>query len=588
MKNRILSNYFVLFGLSILMVFASCRKDSAFSEIDIETPSVKQTIETEAFGIITDRQGQPIENATVQLGFSTTQTDENGAFRINALAEAQRAVLKVTAFGYFDAYEAFQPVLNDIHKLDIQMIARVGGNNLLANNGGVVQVDGGGTITFQPGSFQNEDGTAYDGQVLVFASYLDPTDPELDAFMPADLMAEDASGQRQLLRSFGMIKAEIYASNGEKLQLSQPAELSFPIPSELQSAAPAEIPLWFFDTEKTLWVEEGMAVKEGSAYVGEVQHFTFWNCDIPQDFVNIEGTVETNTPNLPDLRVRITVISTNDSRTNNLTNKGEFAGAVPNNELLRLEIIDQCGNVVLTEQIGPFNTDQDLGVFQVSLDPMSFVNVSGTLLDCDGEPVSSGYGVIRGDGIVSSSFLTLSDGTFEGTLLNCGLTELEFFGVDLDANLRSESTYFDASANVDLGTINVCGEPIVESLVFNYGPNVHVVDNLSLGEIVYEPNLEIFSMFAQDDTGDGTVYYQIQIVHFTDTGAFTVNAYGSSLGDPDKEFSFNYTQGNIEIINLAYSQGEIFQAILTLDSITENVSGETFQNGSIEINATIQ
>jgi hypothetical protein len=70
---------------------------------------------------------------------------------------------------------------------------------------------------------------------------------------------------------------------GEKLQIStgNTAKLNFSIPSSLQAAAPNTIALWYVDEKTGLWKEEGMATKNGNAYEGDVKHFTYWNCDYP-------------------------------------------------------------------------------------------------------------------------------------------------------------------------------------------------------------------------------------------------------------------------------------------------------------------
>ncbi|WP_028872230.1 hypothetical protein [Psychroserpens burtonensis] len=51
------------------------------------------------------------------------------------------------------------------------------------------------------------------------------------------------------------------------------------------------------------WKEQGEAFKVGNKYFAEVNHFTWWNCDLPLDYVNLcfsitSGTSEASTPYL--------------------------------------------------------------------------------------------------------------------------------------------------------------------------------------------------------------------------------------------------------------------------------------------------
>ena len=83
---------------------------------------------------------------------------------------------------------------------------------------------------------------------------------------------------------------EMVDDAGNKLQLAsgQPAILTFTIPDTLLSLAPASIPLWYFNDSSGRWIQQGTAVKQGNTYVGQVGHFTYWNCDAPMGTVNFK------------------------------------------------------------------------------------------------------------------------------------------------------------------------------------------------------------------------------------------------------------------------------------------------------------
>ena len=86
-----------------------------------------------------------------------------------------------------------------------------------------------------------------------------------------------------------MMAVELQGASGESLNIAEgsTATLTFPIPQEILGNAPAEIPLWSFNENLGLWVEESVASLQGSNYVGEVSHFSFWNCDAPFELVEL-------------------------------------------------------------------------------------------------------------------------------------------------------------------------------------------------------------------------------------------------------------------------------------------------------------
>lgn len=67
--------------------------------------------------------------------------------------------------------------------------------------------------------------------------------------------------------------------------------MTFPIPETMRDNPPPTIPLWYFDDESGLWVEEGIATLQGDVYVGEVGHFSWHNLDVPAERVSISGKV---------------------------------------------------------------------------------------------------------------------------------------------------------------------------------------------------------------------------------------------------------------------------------------------------------
>lgn len=133
----------------------------------------------------------------------------------------------------------------------------------------------------------------YSGIVTVVAAYLNPTSPDFMARMPGDLVAENSEGKTGALISYGMGHIELLGSGNQKLKIKEgkKAKLTLPIPESAVASAPATMEMWSWDEQKGIWKAEGMGVKEGGDYVGEVGHFSIWNFDIWNPFRYIPLTV---------------------------------------------------------------------------------------------------------------------------------------------------------------------------------------------------------------------------------------------------------------------------------------------------------
>src|SRR6185312_12452020 len=100
------------------------------------------------------------------------------------------------------------------------------------------------------------------------------------------------SNKRVVITSYGMLAVELESLTGEKLQIApgNTATLMIPVPPSVASSAPSTISLWYVNEQTGAWQEEGTAQKNGNFYVGEVKHFSFWNCDIGASGVTLSMT----------------------------------------------------------------------------------------------------------------------------------------------------------------------------------------------------------------------------------------------------------------------------------------------------------
>ena len=152
-------------------------------------------------------------------------------------------------------------------------------------------------------------GAGYTGKVKSEMVYLDPNNERFSEMMPGgDLAAVRSDNSSAQLVSYGMTDLNMYAENGDKLQLKDgsKAKLTFPIPAGMGENPPASIPLWSFNEKTGLWEEEGSAVLQGNVYVGEVAHFSWVNLDYPEKQGTVYGYVKDDTGKvLPGVRLSI-------------------------------------------------------------------------------------------------------------------------------------------------------------------------------------------------------------------------------------------------------------------------------------------
>lgn len=459
--------------LLILLIIVSCQKSATNGP---DTPDNEKEIVTAGIaGRILDENQQPVSGAVVKAGSLTATTDINGNFSINnASLDKNAGFIKVEKDGFFQGSRTIVVNEGAVNYISLQLIKRTVSGTVNGSSGGNITVQGGGSIVFTGNSFVNTAGnSAYTGAVSVSTFLLNPAASNFNEIMPGTLRGITTGNDQTGLQSFGMMAVELTGANGEKLQLAagKTATLTFPIPSALLSQAPNTIPLWSFNDTTGLWKEEGTATKQGNNYVGTVSHFSFWNCDIPVNFIHFKAIVKDQDGN-PFSSSRVTIQVTSDAVNANGSGytdaTGWVGGYVPKGKALKMKIYNKCNVLVYTKDIGPFNADADLGTITITNPTTGSVTISGTVTNCSAGPVTNGYVEVYLDSMYNRAAVT--NGSFSITISRCNNVlpvNASVIAYDMGNNQGgSSSTITVSSATVNAGQLSACGISLNEFLSY--------------------------------------------------------------------------------------------------------------------------
>lgn len=417
------------------------------------------TVTVNIGGRVLYESGMAAQGVTVRAGCGagiSTVTDNFGVFLLEGVtAHEELAHVTVEKEGYFTASRSFIPTENAadaISTVDIILLAKNLAGTVNALVGGTVNLEG-MSIQFPANAF-SRDGQPYAGPVRVSLNHIDPTSEDLHRQMPGMLMGV-MDDEPQLMLSYGMAGVELSDDAGNQVELAPGslATVRYPIAEGQEADAPPTIPLWWFDEELGYWVEEGEAQREGNDYVGQVAHFSWWNCDVPANFVLLKGNVLEQSSGAILNNAQIKLITADMGTGVTYTNSvGEFSGMVPVGQMLTLQVWLTCGplgaNVLVYEEaVGPFVTESGM---VVSVDDPDVKLVMGQLLDCTGMPVTEGYVWANGQ----IAFCVEGDFQF----MVCG-DSVAIRGVDLTTDFVSlYETIAVIQNNTQLDAITACLE----------------------------------------------------------------------------------------------------------------------------------
>jgi len=466
----------------LLLVFFSCRNDieDDGSITVMETPPViidnydpnSEIVEGTIYGKVYDENENPIADASIKYDGKTYKSDGEGRFFIeNEALDRQGTFFTVEAEGYFKGSRRIYPKDGAVNYAYVQLLEINNIGTFNSADGGNMLGDDGISISFTPNSISSATGDLYNGPVTVAAKWLDPTASNLGEIMPGSLLGLNSRVEEVSLVTFGMMAVELFDENGNKVNIAvgNTATLSFPVPQELLDDAPTEIPLWSFEDEQYgIWAEEGVATLQGDKYVGQVSHFSFWNCDAPFPLVYIEGQLVTaDGAPLSNVNIGIYPDGGETGAFGITDNEGFFAGKMPKGQdlILKVGYIDEdC--LFSSINLGSFDADTNVGEAKLQETGSDF-EISGSVVDCDNNPITNAL-IKLTVGNIKTEYLLHDDNTFSTSLLNCdNAAELTITVIDLENFTEGAPTTVAITPNVDFGELQACGVQLTEFFTLN-------------------------------------------------------------------------------------------------------------------------
>jgi hypothetical protein len=458
---------------TLLLSFTACQRaiqDPNPTSGSSNPISIDDNIQVRAGvrGIVVDENNNPVIGATVKSGTNTATTDRYGVFSFNNInISKENGHVQVEKAGFFTGHRTFPSTAGRTHNVRIKLLTKTNTGNFSATTGGTITLSSGGKMVMPANAITDASGNAYTGQVNIAMTWIDPSAADLSDRVMGDLRGITTTGEERGLQTFGMLGVEMTSPSGQALKIAsgKKAALTFPVPTSLQTSAPAAIDLWHFDEVKGRWIQEGTATKIGANYEAEVSHFSFWNCDAPFPLINLCMTVMNSNTNTPLTNAHIRIKRNNNNAGSGYTDSaGNLCGKVPKNEPLVLEVLDQCYNSVYTQNIGPFSADATLGTINATLPAANTLTITGMLQNCASASVTNGAVIIYIAGGYSYN-IPVVNGTFSQTILRCNANIVNFSALGVDYATLQQSVLVGGSGTsgtVNLGAIQACGTSSAE------------------------------------------------------------------------------------------------------------------------------
>lgn len=450
-----------------------------------------ETFKSTVRGFVQDIEGNYIQNAIVSAGNQTFTTDEDGMFElVNASFTGDFCYIKAQKQGYFTASTTVHGKVGSEYEITLVMVAQNNIHTFKATEAKTIVLLSGAKVNFPANAIKELDGTPYTGQVNVAINHINPDDENFSLIIPGgDLRAYTAEGENAQLYSYGMLNVELRDGAGNYLQLvdGKKATLTVPVPSKTNVASPPTIPLWYFDENKGVWIEEGRAKLENNVYTGTVTHFTPWNISKPFQKADVEGKLaDCDGKLIGNTRIWMWQISLA------VDNNGEFRGWVPAITAQKVDArtIFQRQEIDFSINFPTLSTTaiNNLGTIKMTC----YTRVIANVLDCNGDPFKGFFITYVG---FKKVIRRISNGKLYIAYVGIGNqdVDIELKQGNIGEPYTKTVTLPTNGKKLDLGTITACPPtqtPIYFSFDYDDGNGVKSVsfDNIEIASAyLYTP-----------------------------------------------------------------------------------------------------
>jgi len=534
----------ILVFMMVALALVRCKDNESFTP---ETDLV--VFDASAFVVVEDLSGNPIEGVKITVGTKEGFTDEDGLLFLNKVEMNPSTYLVAERHGYFHGSRRFYPSAGKTSFVRLVLLPRQLAGTISASAGGVIGINGGIQLDFPANAVVDEDGKVYTGTVYVYAQPIAADDPDLSDKMPGDLVGINEAGDQGKLASFGMVVVELWPEFGYggllQLKDGSTVEMSMDVPASMLDKAPATIPMWYFDEAMGLWKEEGEATLQNDMYVAQLAHFSYWNCDAWVEVVKWGASFvyEDGSP-ASQVLVCLTILDLHATSCSYTDADGFVCGMVAYDELMMMEVKSRCGDVIYSQQIGPYTENTMIGTITIPTNNMTYTAVSGFAVDCDGDPVTSGFATIKVGEHNYYAYLDEVTGAFSISVRNCDASGITVKISDVTAIKQSLTTSYAYTTVIDAGTISVC-ETVAEFIdveivgfpehYFDFFPSTYLQEG-NTRIIGYDSlsSLHIFHITFPDSTA----------------GTFTANSVSIGVTLPNGDLAFA-DETNM-IVNITY------------------------------------
>lgn len=223
-------------------------------------------------GYVVNSSGNPVAAARVTVNKVSGTTGADGYFELYAPADS-KYLISATATGFVPYSRTYSgPGVEDM------VLRLTPGESFTIDTTQPVNVTDsqGSRIQLPAGALVRSNGSPPTGPITMTVHTYDLRSEQ----MVGDMSALDISGQPVVLQSIGAVSVDFTDSAGNVYNLAPGKRATLTVLTDPGNPYAGSIPMWWYDTARGVWIEEGQGTVQNGVATAQVSHFTVWNFDM--------------------------------------------------------------------------------------------------------------------------------------------------------------------------------------------------------------------------------------------------------------------------------------------------------------------
>jgi len=243
--------------------------------LGIDNPTCQEGFATQEGKIIDSKTNKGISNVSVEIAGCTITTDENGFYKFSNIPSIARTSVNFTKDGYLNNSKIIQIKNQTTNYLETSLSTSKWDWTYNSKNG-----TSGGSVVISPNTvYADNDENNYTGEINAYYTLKNTSTTEGRDMFPGSYQGIDSNGIVVSFVSYSFLVLDLKDNKMNTLHTSGTITIEV---DNIKGIKDQEIPLWYYNNDKGIWIEKGSAQKDGNGnYICAISHPGTWSLSKP-------------------------------------------------------------------------------------------------------------------------------------------------------------------------------------------------------------------------------------------------------------------------------------------------------------------